>query len=137
MLKSLAGLHADEAEHMQTNRKKKKRVRRPKGKADPRAIKRAKSNRNPKHSSELFYITEPSLFDEEEGTFINYFTRRRVKVHLVPAPWTRVILLSLLYAFAITFIKFGYFYPVFSFMFFGLVGGIVGGTVYRFISKRL
>ena len=96
---------------MQAKRKK-KRVKRPKGTANKRAQKRALKNSSPKHSSELFYLTEPSLFDEEEGTFMNYFTRRRVKVHLVPAPWTRVIMLSIIYAFAITFVKFTYFYSV-------------------------
>ncbi len=48
-------------------------------------------------------LSEPTLFDEEEGTFIDNRSRRRVFVHLVPAPWSRVIAISFIYAIAVTF----------------------------------
>ena len=72
-------------------------------------LKRARLNQGEKSSQELFFLTEPSLFDEAEGTFINYHTRKRVKVYLVPAPWSRVILVSLIYAVAISLSKASYF----------------------------
>lgn len=47
-------------------------------------------------------LSKPGLFDDEEGTFTDNRSRRRVFVHLVPAPWSRVIAVSLIYAFAVT-----------------------------------
>jgi hypothetical protein len=55
------------------------------------------------------FLSEPSLFDDEESTFLDNRARRRVYVHLVPAPWSRVILLSLVYALAVNFAKLGWF----------------------------
>ena len=99
------------AQRRKKKKKKLKKARRPSGWfVDKRSQKRAKKNGKIRHPSELFYISEPSLFDDEEGTFINYNTRRRVKVHLVPAPWSRVLMLSLIYAFMISLVKFGYFH---------------------------
>ena len=63
---------------------------------------RAKQKRN--------YLSEPALFDREEGTFLDTHQRRRVYVHLVPAPWSRVIVYSLVYALAVSFTKFLWFY---------------------------
>ncbi|MCB0322459.1 MAG: hypothetical protein KDD69_02765 [Bdellovibrionales bacterium] len=51
------------------------------------------------------FLTEPSLFEDSEPTFVDNFAKRRVYVHLVPAPWSRVLLLSLVYALAINFVK--------------------------------
>lgn len=51
------------------------------------------------------FLTDPSLFEEDEPTFIDTFAKRRVYVHLVPAPWSRVILLSFCYAIGINFVK--------------------------------
>lgn len=63
-----------------------------------------------KKPDELIYLSDPLLFDEEEPTFTNYGARRRIKVYLVRAPWSRVVLLSLLYALLISMAKFAYFY---------------------------
>lgn len=43
-------------------------------------------------------LKAPSLFADEEGTFIDNHRRKRVTVHLIPAPWSRVIAYSLIYA---------------------------------------
>lgn len=55
------------------------------------------------------WLSEPSLFDDDESTFVDNHSRRRVYVHLVPAPWSRVILLSLVYALAVNFVKLAWF----------------------------
>ena len=49
-------------------------------------------------------LSEPTLFDNEEGTFTDNRSRRRVFVHLVPAPWSRVIAISFIYAIAVTLV---------------------------------
>jgi len=41
-------------------------------------------------------------YDDEEATFTDNRSRRKVFVHLVPAPWSRVIVVSLIYAIAVT-----------------------------------
>jgi len=51
------------------------------------------------------WLREPSLFDDDESTFIDNQHRRRIRVYLVPAPWSRVILLALIYALAVNFAK--------------------------------
>lgn len=66
-------------------------------------------NKTPRKASELFFVTEPALFDNAEGTFVNYNSRKRVKVYLVPASWSRVIMISLIYAFILSLIKYTYF----------------------------
>lgn len=48
-----------------------------------------------------FIDTDTKLFKEEEGTFTDNNSRKRVFVHLVPAPWSRVIAYSIIYAFAV------------------------------------
>lgn len=50
-------------------------------------------------------LKEPTLFDDEEGTFIDNKQRRRIVVHLVPAPWSRVFVYSILYAFAVAAVQ--------------------------------
>ncbi len=62
-----------------------------------------------KHSAFGSWLSEPSLFDDDESTFVDNHSRRRVYVHLVPAPWSRVILLSLVYALAVNFVKLAWF----------------------------
>ena len=56
------------------------------------------------------FVSDISLFDESEGTFMDNRQRRRVYVHLIPAPWSRVILLSLVYAMAVAFVKVAWFH---------------------------
>ena len=70
-----------------------------------------KKKRQPKRNP--FYVTDIQLFDDTEGTFIDNVSKRRVYVHQIPAPWSRVILLSLIYAFAINFAKIGW-YQIFG-----------------------
>ena len=55
-----------------------------------------------KYPSLMNALLDTSLFDEEEGTFTDNCSRRRVFVHLVPAPWSRVIAYSLIYGFGVT-----------------------------------
>ena len=55
------------------------------------------------------FLREPSLFDDDESTFLDTRARRKVYVHLVPAPWSRVLLLSLIYALAVNFAKLAWF----------------------------
>jgi hypothetical protein len=50
-------------------------------------------------------VKEPTLFADEEGTFYDNRHRRRVTVHLVPAPWSRVLTYSLIYAFAVAMVQ--------------------------------
>ena len=91
------------------NRKLTKKLLKESAKAVKRSRKREAKNKSVKNASDLFYVTEPALFDSEEGTFTNYHTKKRVKVHLVPAPWSRVFMIAIMYAFAITLTKFAIF----------------------------
>lgn len=50
-------------------------------------------------------LKEPSLFDDEEGTFIDNNQRKRIVVHLVPAPWSRVLVYSIIYALAVAAVQ--------------------------------
>ena len=50
----------------------------------------------------LLPLLDLTLFKEEEGTFTDNTDRKRVFVHLVPAPWSRVVAMSLVYALAVT-----------------------------------
>lgn len=74
-----------------------------------RVQKLARRNRASRKASDLFLITDPKLFGEAEGTFIDYSTKKRVNVYLIPATWSRVIMISLVYAFLLTMAKFMYF----------------------------
>lgn len=63
--------------------------------------KKVKAERHP-----IFpFLTDVHLFDEDEGTFTDFGRRQKVYVHLIPAPWPRVIMLSLVYAMAVNFVK--------------------------------
>ena len=64
------------------------------------AKRKKKSNKKRILGSKI--LSEPTLFDYEEGTFTDNRSRRRVFVHLVPAPWSRVIAISFIYALAVT-----------------------------------
>ena len=66
------------------------------------AMRNKKSNKNRYLGSKI--LSEPTLFDDEEGTFTDNRSRRRVHVHLIPAPWSRVIAISFIYAVAVTFV---------------------------------
>lgn len=66
-------------------------------------------NKTTKKIADLFFVTEPSLFEDAEGTFIDYYSRKRVKVYLVPASWSRVVMMSLVYAFILSLVKYVYF----------------------------
>ena len=91
------------------NKKLSKQLLKESATARKRSRKREARNKSVKNPSDLFYVTEPALFDSEEGTFTNYHTKRRVKIHLVPAPWSRVFMMAIIYAFAITLTKFAIF----------------------------
>lgn len=65
---------------------------------------------NPK--SQGGHVTDPLLFGPSEGTFVDNTKRQKVYVHLVPAPWSRVILISLVYALAVAFVKITWFHFV-------------------------
>lgn len=69
----------------------------------------ARQNRSTRRNSDLFLITDPKLFSEAEGTFVDYSSRKRVNVYLVPASWSRVIMIALIYAFFLTQVKYIYF----------------------------
>ncbi len=77
---------------------------------DKAALKRARMNRPARYPWELFFVREPSRFEQEEGNFTAYDKGRPIKVHVVPAPWKRVILYSILYAFVVGVTKFFWFY---------------------------
>ena len=86
-------------------RKIKKQITRKK----QRFEKLARKNKATRKASDLFLITDPKLFGEAEGTFIDYSTRKRVNVYLIPAKWSRVIMIALVYAFVLTIAKYVYF----------------------------
>ena len=69
----------------------------------------ARKNKATRKASDLFLITDPKLFGEAEGTFIDYSNRKRVNVYLIPAKWSRVIMIALVYAFVLTIAKYAYF----------------------------
>ncbi len=58
------------------------------------------------------HVTDPLLFGPTEGTFVDNSKKQKVYVHLVPAPWSRVILISLVYALAVAFVKIAWFHFV-------------------------
>ena len=58
---------------------------------------------------EKAFLTECSLLEDLERMFVDNRKRRRVYIHPVPAPWSRVILVSLIYAMAISIAKFAWF----------------------------
>lgn len=88
-----------------------KRILRPAGfLIDPKARKRARLNQSTRYPWELFFVDEPARFDEQVGVYSSYEDGRVVKVHVIPAPWSRVILYSVLYAFVIGVTKFCVFY---------------------------
>lgn len=77
---------------------------------DPKAKKRALHNRPARYPWELFFLDEPARFDQQVGRYSTHEAGRVVKVHVIPAPWRRVFLYSLLYAFVIGVTKFCVFY---------------------------